>query len=63
MGQSGVEVCVRHFFDAEIVEHLVVRAGLQTLKLVDDNLAVENRDEIDELFVLLNIHVKLLDGG
>lgn len=63
MGQRGVQVCVRDLLDAEIVEHLVVGLRLQALKLVDGELAVVDRDEVNQLLVVLDIHVQLLDGG
>lgn len=63
VGQCGVQVRVRNLLDAEVVEHLVVGSGLQALKLVDGDLAVVNRDKVDELLVLVNVDIELLDGG
>ena len=63
MGKSSVQVSVRDFFDTDRVKHLVVRSQLQALELVDSDLAVVNGHEIDEFLVLLNVDVKLLNGG
>merc|ERR1712051_922165 len=63
MGESSVQVSVRDFFDTDSVKHLVVRSHLQALELVDSDLAVVNGHEIDEFLVLLDVNVKLLNGG
>ena len=63
MSEGGVQVRVGHLLDAERVEHLVVRGGLQALKFVDGLLTVVNDNEVDELLVIVDIYVHLLDGG
>ena len=52
-----MQVRVRHFLDAKLVEHLVVGRRLQTLELVDRDLSVVNRNEVHKILVLLNIDV------
>ena len=46
-----------------MVKHLVVSLGFQALELVDGDLSVVNRDEVHKILILLNINIKLLDGG
>lgn len=63
MGESSVQVSVRNLTNAERVDHLVVCVSLQALELVNGDLSVVDRDEVDELFVLLDVYLELLDGG
>ena len=63
VGQRGVQVRVGHLLDTEVVQHLVVGGRLHALELFNADLAVVNRDEVDELLVLVDVDVKLLDRG
>ena len=63
VGERGVQVRVRHLLQTEAVKHLVVGIGLEALELVNADLSVVDRDEVHELFVLVNIDVELLDRG
>ena len=63
MGESCVQMSVRNLTNAERVDHLVVRVRLQALELVNGDLSMVDRDEVDELFVLIGVHFELLDGG
>ena len=57
MGEGRVQVCIRHLSDAERVDHLVVGGRLQTLELIDSDLAMVDRDKVHEVLVLLNVDV------
>ena len=59
--QSSRDVCVTNLAYGEEVEHLLVLEQLGLLELVDGQLAVVDRDEVDQLSVVLNIHVHGLD--
>ena len=61
VGERGVQVRVSDLLDAEHVEHLVVGEGLQLLELVDGLVAVVDRDKVQQLLVLVDVHVELLD--
>lgn len=62
VGERCVQVRVCNFLDAEHVEHLVVGVSLQALELVDGDLSVVDRDEVQQLLVLVDVDVELLDG-
>ena len=61
MGKCGVEVGVGDFLDAKHIEHPVVGLRLHTLKLVDCDLTVVDRNEVEQLAILVDIDVQLLD--
>jgi len=54
---------VRDLLDAEHIKHLVVSLGLEALELVNRNMAVVNRDKVQQLAVLLDVDLELLDIG
>ena len=61
VGQRGVQVRVRHLFNTEAVQHLVVGRRLKALELLNADLAVVNGNEVDKLLVLVDVYVELLD--
>jgi len=61
--QGGRDVRVTNLAYGEEVEHLLVLEQLGLLELVDGQLAVVDRDEVDQLSVVLHIHVHGLDIG
>ena len=63
MVQGGRDVRVTNLAYSEEVEHLLVLEQLGLLELVDGQLAVVDRDEVDQLSVVLYIHVHGLDVG
>ena len=60
--ERSVQVRVSNFLDAKHVQHLVVGVSLEALELVDGDLSVVDRDEVEQLLVLVNIDVELLNG-
>lgn len=63
MGKCSVQMGVRDLLDAEHIKHLVVSLGLEALELVNRNMAVVNRDKVQQLAVLLDVDLELLDIG
>ena len=61
MGECGVKVGVGDFLDAKHIEHPVVGLRLHALKLVNRDLAVVDRNEVEQLTILVNVNVQLLD--
>ena len=61
MVQGGGDVRVTNLAYGEEVEHLLVLEELGLLELVDGKLAVVDRDEVDQLSVVLHVHVHGLD--
>jgi len=60
--EGRVQMGIGDLLDAEAVEHLVVRLRLQALELVNGDLAVVDRDKVDQLLVVVDVNVELLDG-
>ena len=61
MIQSGRGVRVTDLADGEEVQHLLVLEEFGLLELVDGQLTVVNRDEVDQFSVVFNVHVLCLD--
>lgn len=61
MVQSGRQVSVGDLTDGEVVKHLQILPDLVLSELVNSQMALVNRDEHDQLSVVLDVVSKLLD--
>jgi hypothetical protein len=61
--QCGVQECVVDWTSRHALQHLSVLLDFVFLKPVDGHLPVVDGNEIDQLSVVLNVHVSLLNGS
>ena len=61
MVQGGRGVRIANLTDREEVEHLLVLQEFGFLELVNRQLTMVDRDEVDQLAVVFDVHVHLFD--